>query len=207
MKRSATVWKVIFVLVLLLPMFVLVYLLFTGGLGAQPSEEMNHKLGDFTFRLLTVNLIWGSLLALGWLPAPLRRFTYLRRHLGVVTFVYAFFHVTFYILKEGDVALAFRQIPEKLYLAVGLSAWIILLALAVTSANWAVRSLKKNWKRLHRLAYLAVALALFHFYLIEKKDWKVTLPLVVPLFALYLIRVLRALGAHPGFQAVLRRKA
>jgi methionine sulfoxide reductase heme-binding subunit len=168
--------KFIFVTLLLLPLCVLTYRLFTGQLGAQPSEEMNHDLGDMTYWLLSANLIWGALLAVELIPNKLRRYTYLRRHLGVVNFVYAFFHVVFYVLKEGDVQLAAAQMLEKVYLLFGLSAWLILLALAITSANWAVRRMKQNWKRLHRLAYVALGLGTIHFMLIEKKDWRIVLP-------------------------------
>ncbi len=197
LKRiSPSTWKIIFVLALLAPMAILTWKLFSGQLGAQPSEEMNHELGEFTYRYLAVNLIWGSLLALGWMPKGLRRWTYLRRHLGVVTFVYAIFHVAFYALKEGDVPLALAQVFEKTYLIIGLSAWCILLVLALTSTNWAVRRLGRNWKRLHRLAYFAILLATVHFYLIEKKDWRVVLPFFIPVLVLYLLRAIKSASSR-----------
>ena len=180
--------KFVFVTLLLLPLAVLAWELVHGELGAQPFEKMNHELGEVTYRLLALNLIWGSLLALNWFPQRLRRYTILRRHLGVVTFVYALLHVGFYVVKEGDPALALRQMFEKLYLIVGLLTLSILFLLALTSNGASVRRLKKNWKRLHRLAYVAIALGTFHFYLIEKKDWRVTLPLLIPVLLLYLAR-------------------
>lgn len=190
-KLSPAKIKMLFVSLLLAPLFLLLIELFTGKLGAQPSEEMNHELGEVTYRLLAVNLIWGSLIALNWVPAWARRLTFLRRHLGVVTFAYAALHVVFYVLKEGDPQLAIEQVAEKTYLILGFAAWLILLALALTSANWAVRLMGKNWKRLHRLAYLAILLATVHFALIEKKDWTVTLPMLVPLALLYTWRIAR----------------
>lgn len=152
---------------------------------------MNHALGEVTYRMLAMNLIWGSLLALGWMPMKLRRFTFLRRHLGVVTFIYALLHIAFYVIKEGDFSVAINQMFEKTYLQIGLLAFLILLVLAFTSADWAVRSMRQNWKRLHRLAYVAIALGTVHFMLIEKKDWKVTLPFLIPVIVLYLIRLFR----------------
>lgn len=164
---------------------------------------MNHGLGEITYRLLALNLIWGALLALGWVPMKLRRFTLLRRHMGVVTFFYALLHLTFYVLKEGDVTIAMEQMFEKTYLQIGLLALLILFALAITSADWAVRKLRTRWKQLHRLAYFAIALATVHFMLIEKKDWKVTLPFLIPLAILYVIRIYRSVSPPPPRQPLV----
>ena len=187
-------YKWIFVSLLLVPLAILVWLLFHEGMGAQPSEKMNHELGRLTYRYLAVNLIWGGLLALDWVPRFLRRFTPLRRHLGVITFFYASLHMIFYLLKEGDIPLALEQIPTKLYLILGMTSLLILLVLAITSNNWGVRRLKNKWKPLHRLAYLAIVLATVHYFLIEKKDWRVTLPFLIPWLVLMGIRGLKALS-------------
>lgn len=184
--------KWIFVVLLLSPLAWLAWRLFHGGLGAQPAEKINHELGRFTYYYLAANLIWGRLLALSWIPQKLRRFTLLRRHLGVVTFFFALLHMVFYLLKEGDIPLAFEQIPTKLYLTIGMISLLILFALAVTSNNWGIRKLKKRWKTLHRLAYLAIVLATVHYFLIEKKDWRVTLPWLLTWLALALIGRLKA---------------
>jgi sulfoxide reductase heme-binding subunit YedZ len=188
-------YKWIFVFLLLGPVYWLVWLMFHGSLGAQPAEKINHELGRWTYYYLAANLIWGRLLVLNWVPAKLRRFTLLRRHLGVVTFIFALSHMIFYLLKEGDIALAFEQIPTKLYLAIGMTSLLILFALALTSNNWGVRKLKRNWKRLHRLAYLALGLATVHYFLIEKKDWRVTLPWLIAWLLLAVIAQVKAISA------------
>jgi sulfoxide reductase heme-binding subunit YedZ len=185
-------YKWIFVFLLLAPMGWLAWQLFHNGLGAQPSEKINHELGRWTYYYLASNLIWGRLLALNWLPQLLRRFTLLRRHLGVVTFFFALLHMVFYLLKEGDIQLAFEQIPTKLYLALGMTSLLILLVLALTSNNWGVRLLKRRWKPLHRLAYLAITLATVHYFLIEKKDWRVTIPWLAAWLLLALIGRIKA---------------
>ncbi len=184
-------YKWIFVLVLFIPAGVLVGQLFQGELGANPSEKINLVLGDWTYYFLASNLIWGALLAVGWMPNRLRRFTLLRRHLGVVTFVYAFLHMTFYVLKEGDVPLALTQMVEKLYLILGLISLLILFALALTSNNYSVRKLGSRWKSLHRLAYVVLPLATVHYFLIEKKDWRVTIPWLIVWMALSGVRVFK----------------
>ncbi len=44
----------------------------------------------------------------------------------------------------------------KTYLIVGLIAFVILLVLTITSADWAVRRLRAQWKTLHRTVYVAL---------------------------------------------------
>lgn len=186
-------YKWIFTLALFLPIGALVWRLLHNDQSANPSEKINLFLGDWTYYLLALNLIWGSLLALNWWPKSARRFTPLRRQLGVVTFIYALLHMTFYLLKEGDIPLALTQMVEKLYLIIGLTSLLILFLLAATSNNYSVKKLKKNWKPLHRLAYLALPLATIHYFLIEKKDWRVTIPWLAVWLTLSGIRIFKAL--------------
>lgn len=185
-------FKWIFTISLFLPIGLLIAKLISQDLGANPSEKMNLALGDWTYYYLATNLIWGALLALNWWPQKARRFTPLRRQLGIVTFLFALLHMIFYILKEGDIPLALEQMTEKLYLIIGLSGLIILFLLAMTSNNYSVRKLKSNWKKLHRLAYLVLPLATVHYFLIEKKDWRVTIPWLTVWLALSGIRIFKS---------------
>jgi sulfoxide reductase heme-binding subunit YedZ len=53
---------------------------------------------------------------------------------------------------------------------VGTLAWLLLLPLALTSTQKSIRSLGKNWVRLHRLVYIAAAAGAIHFYWLVKRD-------------------------------------
>ncbi|MEO6026939.1 MAG: ferric reductase-like transmembrane domain-containing protein, partial [Candidatus Binatia bacterium] len=54
---------------------------------------------------------------------------------------------------------------------VGFAAFVLLVPLALTSTNGAVRRLGfARWKLLHRLAYVAPALVVLHFFWRVKKD-------------------------------------
>lgn len=189
--------RILFTTALLLPVCLLAWRLFNDQLGAQPAEKMNHELGELGLKLLLANLYWGALLALGWWPKFLRKYTYLRRHLGVVTFLYLLMHITFYVLKEGDVGVAVSQVFEKTYLIFGILAFLIVTALTITSNNYSVRKLGRNWKKLHKLVYVALGLVIVHFVLIEKDDWMEILPLVVPLSLLYAVRILNRFKRRP----------
>ena len=45
----------------------------------------------------------------------------------------------------------------------GMATWLVLLTLALTSSDGMVRRLGRRWQRLHRLVYLAGALAILHY--------------------------------------------
>src|SRR4051812_12088828 len=99
--------KVIFYLLLAVPWFWITYLVFTDGLGANPVEEINKKLGDYTLYLLLANLYWGCLDAVTR-KNPLKKWHALRRPLGVAAFIYATFHLLSYFGREGDFNVALK---------------------------------------------------------------------------------------------------
>jgi sulfoxide reductase heme-binding subunit YedZ len=107
-------------------------------------------------------------LLLGW-TWPLR----VRRMLGVLAFFYAMLHVATYTgLDQGfDWAAIWRDVTKRKFIYVGFAAFVLLIPLALTSTNAAVQRLGfARWKRLHRLAYVAPALGVLHFYWRVKKD-------------------------------------
>lgn len=160
-----------FRVILLLPAAWWIYEIATGNYGADPAKHYNHETGELALYYLLLNLAIGAAIGFGLrFPAFLRFLLTGRRFLGVTTFVYLVFHVFLYLAMEGFEAQAFTQIVTKLYLILGASAWLILLALAVTSNDFFVRKLGRNWKRLHRFVHLAAALVTAHVLLIEKSD-------------------------------------
>lgn len=88
-----------------------------------------------------------------------------RRTLGLYAFMFAGLHfLTFSVLDYGlDWSLLRGAIFEKPYILIGLTALIILLALAITSFRWWMKRMGKNWQRLHRLVYLAAPLVVVHY--------------------------------------------
>ncbi|MEM5830516.1 MAG: ferric reductase-like transmembrane domain-containing protein [Candidatus Aenigmatarchaeota archaeon] len=86
-----------------------------------------------------------------------------RRIFGIYTFVFASIHVflVFNYFFEWSVKRILNSM-KNLYLFFGVAAFLILAAMAITSNDFAVRVLKKNWKRLHYLIYVALILILLH---------------------------------------------
>lgn len=177
---------------LTMPALYYAYRLYTADLGADPAEELNEAFGSLSIRLLLANLLWGILIQITKIQT-LRKFSVLRRPLGVWTFFYVCLHIAFYFVKENDVTIAIDQIFTKLYLNAGAAAWVILGLLTLTSNDFFVRKLThKKWKMLHRLAYASLYIAIMHYSLIEKADPRLTVIYGLPITLLYLFRVIQS---------------
>jgi len=135
----------------------------TDRLGANPAESLLRGTGDWTLRLLCVTLAI-SPLRRGLQQPALARF---RRMLGLYTFFYAVLHALAWAwLDQGfEWADMVRDIAKRPFILVGFTAFVLLLPLAATSFNRAIRALgARRWQRLHRLVYAVAGLALLHFF-------------------------------------------
>jgi len=133
------------------------------ALGANPAEALVRGLGDWTLRLLLLTLA----------ITPLRQWTgwhQLLRHrraLGVATFAYATLHWTAYAWFDQGWAWGaiVADVAKRPFILVGTLAWLLLLPLAATSFNAAIRALGgRRWQALHRLVYGIAGLAILHFF-------------------------------------------
>ncbi|MCX6954500.1 MAG: ferric reductase-like transmembrane domain-containing protein [Verrucomicrobia bacterium] len=120
-----------------------------------------------------------------------------RRLVGVAAFVYAALHLIAHLIYEGGFEVS--AIPATLKTALtkpfqltGLIAFSILLVLAVTSPNAAIKWLGgKLWKNIHRLAYVAAGLAAYHQAAARKVFPMQVLWIFVPLALLEVARIWR----------------
>lgn len=161
-----------------------------GALTFNPLQALEQQTGRAALTLLVVSLACTPANSLfGW-RAALRP----RRTLGLYAFVYASVHL--FILVGLDYGFALRllraDLSGKPFIWVGAAALLILAALAATSFPIWKKRLGKNWKRLHRFAYLAVLLVVVHFAWARKGDLTalsgdVLLPLAYGLAALGLL--------------------
>lgn len=139
------------------------------SLGREPVKGLEHATGDWTIRFLLFTLA----------VTPVRQLTgwnwlaKYRRILGLLTFVYATSHLATYVvldleLQWGEIT---REIVKRPYLVVGLTAWLLLVPLALTSTAASIRALGgKTWNRLHWLTYAIAPLGIVHFWWSQKKD-------------------------------------
>ncbi|MGE0096992.1 MAG: sulfite oxidase heme-binding subunit YedZ [Hydrogenophaga sp.] len=147
----------------MLPFAWLVWAAFANQLGANPAEALIRSLGDWTLRFLVIVLAISPLRVIGGWPALARW----RRMLGLYVFFYACMHLLAYAWfdMEFDVAGILADIVKRPFILVGFLAWLMLVALAATSFNRAIRTLGAQvWQRLHRLVYAVAGLAVLHFF-------------------------------------------
>jgi sulfoxide reductase heme-binding subunit YedZ len=155
----------------------------TGDLGANPIAEVENQLGLWALVVLLASLTCTPIHIVTRWAYPLR----LRRLLGLEAFLYAGLHFTTYLAldQQLDVSAIWQDIVKRKFMTVGFAALVLLIPLAVTSTKGMVKRLGfPRWKRLHRLVYLAAALAVVHFI------WRVKSDLRQPLIYAFVLAVL-----------------
>ena len=154
--------KVVLFLLCLLPLAWYVFGAFTERLGANPAETLIRGLGDWALRLLWITLAVTPLRT--WTNQPaLARF---RRMLGLFAFFYASLHLLAYgwLDKGLDLADILRDIGKRPFILMGFTAWLLLVPLAATSFNRAIKALgAPRWQALHKLVYAIAIVGLMHF--------------------------------------------
>ena len=157
----------IFLVALAVPLYWF-YLGWSLALGPEPGKWLLDHLGQGALILLLCTLSMTPLnRASGW-PG----WIVIRRQLGLWTFAYASLHLTAFVLfiLGGNVSQFLKEVSERPYIVVGMLAFIGLLPLALTSNRWSMRSLGRHWKRLHRLIYPILLLALLHLLWVVRSD-------------------------------------
>lgn len=145
------------------PMLWLLWAALFDHLGANPAEALIRSLGDWTLRFLVLVLLVTPLrVSLGW--ALLARW---RRMLGLFVFFYATLHWLAYVWFDMglDWRAVLEDVAQRPFILVGSLSWLLLLMLAATSFNRAVRWLGAvRWQALHRTIYLIAMAAILHFF-------------------------------------------
>ena len=156
----------------LAPLAWLVVAAASNALGANPAEALIRSLGEWALRFLCLALAVTPLRQLTGQPALAR----LRRMVGLWAFAYALLHLLAYAWLDRGLEWSelLADIAQRPFILVGTLAWGLLLLLALTSFDAAIRWLGgKRWRALHRAVYLVVPLALLHFYWMRagKRNW------------------------------------
>lgn len=145
----------------LLPAAVMVYDAFTGGLGANPIEEVTHRTGITTITLLMVTLAVTPARTVLRIPS----LVLLRRMLGLFAFFYIVLHFSTYLFDQFfSLEYIIEDIVERPYVTVGFASFLLLIPLAITSTSgWVKRLGGKRWQQLHRSVYVAAGGGVLHF--------------------------------------------
>ena len=167
MKRTR-ILKAVLACSALVPAALLVAGIFTDDLGANPIEYITHQTGWFALFFLFVSLA----------VTPVRRISgwheiiRYRRMLGLFAFFYATLHFfTWFVFDHAlDVQSMLEDVVKRPYITVGMTAFLMMLPLAVTSNAAMIRRLGRRWQLLHRLAYVAAIAGVLHFWWLVKAD-------------------------------------
>jgi methionine sulfoxide reductase heme-binding subunit len=138
-------------------------------LGANPLSEITLTTGHWTLYLLLTTLA----------ISPLRKITRLnwlirfRRLVGLFAFFYGCLHLMTYLWfdKAFDVHEIVKDIYKRPFITAGMTAWLLMLPLALTSTGASIRWLGgKRWQKLHRLIYFSAIAGVVHFWWLVKRD-------------------------------------
>lgn len=190
--RKVPTWVVY--IVCLIPVPWLLYLGMTGGLGREPISALEHELGQIALQLLIVGLC----------ITPLRRFLGVnllkfRRTVGVLAFTYVALHLLVWaVLDVQSVDRVWADIIKRPYITIGMTAFVLMVPLAITSNNKSVRVLGAVWRKLHLLTYPIAILAAVHFIWLSKvfePEPLIYLAIILGLLALRVPKVRRKAAA------------
>lgn len=168
-KRQVTLLKILLFAGCLVPLLRLAWGAWNDALGANPIEFITRALGTWTLNFLLITLS----------VTPLRKLTgwnwlsRLRRMLGLYAFFYALLHLSTYLWLDKffdwqDIA---KDILKRPFITVGMSAFAMLLTLALTSPKAMVQRLGgKRWQQLHRAIYAIAICGVVHYWWLVKLD-------------------------------------
>ncbi len=136
----------------------------TGGLGAEPIKALERELGEIALQLLIIGLCLTPLRR--YLGVNLLRF---RRAIGLLAFSYVGLHLAVWLfLDVRDAGRIWADIVKRPYVTVGMTGFFLMIPLAMTSNDRAVRWLGARWRVLHRLTYAVAILGAVHFIWLSK---------------------------------------
>ena len=166
-QRRLALIKATLFLLCLLPVGRLLWAAYSDDFGANPVEFVQRWTGSWTFNLLLLTLCISPLRALTQQHWLLR----LRRMLGLFTVFYATLHFLSFIGFDHDFAVdaIARDILKRPFVSAGFAAFLLLIPLAATSNQWAMRKLGgRQWQELQRSIYLIGILACVHYFWLSK---------------------------------------
>jgi sulfoxide reductase heme-binding subunit YedZ len=166
----------------LAPLIIIYWLALGDELGADPVEEVIHFTGIGALNIFLLSL----------LVSPTAKYfkqgklIQVRRVIGLYAFVYALCHLLNFLFFEVqfDLVLFFDEIIERPYITIGMTAFVILSLLAITSISRFKKRMGTKWQTLHNYSYLAGIAIVVHFY------WSVKSELIEPLIYIGLLFIL-----------------
>ena len=163
---------IIVVILAIFPLFILgnmVNISFANGLsisliegagsdGVTTLEMLYHISGEFAIRWMTAVLTLTPVFIIFGVTK-----LFVRQAMGIATALWSFLHFIIFIVAEG-----FWETFTQVNYVAGFIAVLILFPLFFSSNRKSMKLLKKSWKKLQSLAYVAIFLSLLHVVLLQK---------------------------------------
>jgi sulfoxide reductase heme-binding subunit YedZ len=147
---------------LVTPGLVLLWLLASNQLGAEPWKAATRDAGSHAVHILLLSLLVTPLRFIADWP----KVATLRRMVGLAALFYGLAHLTLY---AGHLAWNLLELVSEIalrfYLTLGFGVLVGLAVLGWTSTDAAQRRMGPRWKKLHRWVYLLSAGAVLHAFL------------------------------------------
>ena len=162
MQANIHFFKSALFLIALIPLVRLIWFASNDGLGANPIEFITRSTGTWalvflciTLAMTPVRMITGSV---SWIKC--------RRMLGLFCFFYACLHfgVWFFLDQGLDLQAMIHDVLKRPFITMGFLSLLLLLPLALTSNQWAIRKLGKRWTLLHQLVYVIACTVIIHYW-------------------------------------------
>ncbi|EDP99042.1 hypothetical protein KT99_11343 [Shewanella benthica KT99] len=172
--------KAVMHLVALWPIAYLVISVASGDAGGDPVQYIIHYTGVGALNALVI-LLMISPLARRFKQGILMQ---TRRLIGLYVFTYASLHILAFISLDllFEWSLLFQEIFKRPYILVGAVAYLILIALSITSLKVIRKKMGRRWQQLHNWVYLVAILVPIHFY------WSVKSEIIEP--SIYILIVI-----------------
>lgn len=145
------------------------FFLNTRHFGSNPIKEMEHYTGKWALRFLILSLAITPAIRLtkqGWLIRY-------RRTWGLFAFCYALVHLTIYFVLDVELTWSdlVEDVAERLYITLGMLAFLLMVPLVLTSTKASIRRLgNRRWNAVHRLVFATVILGNVHYWMSVKRD-------------------------------------
>lgn len=146
----------------LLPLIRLIWLGMHDDLGANPVEFITRSTGTWALVFLCITLAMTPLRLLTGTAIWIK----MRRMFGLFCFFYALLHFLIWIWLDQnfDVSAMIKDVIDRPFITMGFISFVFLIPLALTSNQWSLRSLGKNWSLLHKLVYIIAFTAIAHYW-------------------------------------------
>jgi sulfoxide reductase heme-binding subunit YedZ len=147
------------------PALILLWLLASGQLGAEPWKAAMREAGAHALHILLLSLF---VTPLRWIADWPKAATF-RRMVGLAALSYVLLHLVLYTGHLAwDLLAVATEIATRIYLTLGFAVLVGLCVLGWTSTDGAQRRLGRRWKRIHAWVYPLAAFAVLHAFLQSK---------------------------------------